>query len=383
MDQDKNREANKRLTSKVLLGIVGLDIVVISIVILFLYISSSECNSSCCGNGILSFLIVAMACLMGGIILGFLFSIPRLNKLSRGNTENPENRRDLAYSDNTNLEDISDWLTKIIVGISLVQFTTLLNMLHVAAINLSESLCPGIVTISSHYPAYFAFAYGCILFFSFSGFGIGYIWTRIVFTNMLFHSRAGIEQDYKIIAESAQAAIVKDKISKSEIAFSASDLDKSADENKISRDVRNSLLTFRTKVREKVKQKPIYVPDDLQKGRWGGKNERNGKLIKAIVTTSAELEGFYNISIYIEKSDGVPLTEPVAIMVHDSYEFQDNAIYLNPADDKGKVNLELLGFEAFTIGAYFGDGTELELDLNEQSGYPKNFYWEKNKKLQK
>jgi len=67
------------------------------------------------GRGVL----IACASFLVGVLLGFIFGIPRaLQSQSQG-----QNQADTGptYHVNTNLEQISDWLTKIIVGVSLVE----------------------------------------------------------------------------------------------------------------------------------------------------------------------------------------------------------------------------------------------------------------------
>jgi hypothetical protein len=59
-------------------------------------------------------LLVELAAALAGGLAGFLFGIPR--SIAR-NDPGPERRYDV----NTNLEQISDWLTKILVGVGLVQ----------------------------------------------------------------------------------------------------------------------------------------------------------------------------------------------------------------------------------------------------------------------
>ena len=65
-------------------------------------------------------IISSLSTLLIGVFFGFLFGIPKLNK-SYNPTDNYEKTN--KYNPNTNLEEISDWLTKIIVGISLTQLT--------------------------------------------------------------------------------------------------------------------------------------------------------------------------------------------------------------------------------------------------------------------
>src|ERR1700722_6098344 len=53
-------------------------------------------------------LVVALASLLTGYFPGFLFGIPKYNAAQQNND---------SLTPNTNLTDISDWLTKIIIGL--------------------------------------------------------------------------------------------------------------------------------------------------------------------------------------------------------------------------------------------------------------------------
>jgi hypothetical protein len=67
--------------------------------------------------------LVAAAAIAVGSLLGFLFGIPRSLQDQRGATPEPgaDADRPRSYMPNTNLEQISDWLTKILVGVGLIQ----------------------------------------------------------------------------------------------------------------------------------------------------------------------------------------------------------------------------------------------------------------------
>jgi hypothetical protein len=62
--------------------------------------------------------LVAGAATAVGALLGFLFGIPRTTQDQGQRTGGPA---ELPYSSNTNLEQISDWLTKILVGVGLIE----------------------------------------------------------------------------------------------------------------------------------------------------------------------------------------------------------------------------------------------------------------------
>src|SRR5579864_3778310 len=52
-----------------------------------------------------------------GALLGFLFGIPRTLQGEAANKETEsDNKNNISYKVNTNLEQISDWLTKVLVG---------------------------------------------------------------------------------------------------------------------------------------------------------------------------------------------------------------------------------------------------------------------------
>ncbi len=69
-------------------------------------------------------LFVAGASTLFGAVIGFLFGVPRKNLKAETNAGS-SNR---SYTPNTNLEQISDWLTKIIVGVGLTQIPEILAL---------------------------------------------------------------------------------------------------------------------------------------------------------------------------------------------------------------------------------------------------------------
>jgi hypothetical protein len=84
-------------------------------------------------------LVLSMASVAVGTLLGFLFGIPKILQ----HPSAPKSPEAVIPEDspastpifitNTSLEEISDWLTKIIIGLGLVQFQTILHWIYVAA----------------------------------------------------------------------------------------------------------------------------------------------------------------------------------------------------------------------------------------------------------
>lgn len=127
-------------------------------------------------------LLAGAAASLGGLI-GFLFGIPRTlaprTKEERDGTTAGHPRAgtidgpDLpSQAINTNLEDISDWLTKILVGVGLVEFQNIVGMLEKIGIRFEDWLGDSELAVQ-----------GVIINFSVWGFFTGYLLTRLFLTN--------------------------------------------------------------------------------------------------------------------------------------------------------------------------------------------------------
>jgi hypothetical protein len=117
-------------------------------------------------------LMIAIAALTVGVCLGFLFGIPRT---LQGNAAPPPPTPPGAGAAaaphlgvNTNLEQISDWLTKIIIGLGLIN----LEKFPAKVRSLITQIAP---TVGGQY----GFALAIVLGFSICGFMVGYLLTRL------------------------------------------------------------------------------------------------------------------------------------------------------------------------------------------------------------
>ena len=114
--------------------------------------------------------VAAMAVLVGGAalfsggLLGFLFGVPRSLQ-----ADNQASGAQLRYQGSTSLEQISDWLTKIIVGVTLTQIPAIGDALG----NLGSAVSTDLGGSSP------TFSIASCVYFAASGFLIGYLWSRI------------------------------------------------------------------------------------------------------------------------------------------------------------------------------------------------------------
>jgi hypothetical protein len=125
-----------------------------------------------CGRLAARGFILAVACLAAGFLAGFLFGIP---KVVQGDRAQPPNLAlgGAAYRQrvNTNLEEISDWLTKIIVGLGLYELKRIPAWVGVLARVFASSF-----QRPDQEQGFFGAA---IVFFLICGFLLGYLVTRL------------------------------------------------------------------------------------------------------------------------------------------------------------------------------------------------------------
>ena len=95
---------------------------------------------------------------------------------------NPDARNERVpdFQQNTNLEEISDWLTKILVGVGLTQLSGISQALNQAAVAIQDAL--------GSPPQNYVFALAILIYFPVCGFLVGYLWTRLNLANALTRS---------------------------------------------------------------------------------------------------------------------------------------------------------------------------------------------------
>ncbi|MET0752963.1 MAG: hypothetical protein ABWZ66_06300, partial [Pyrinomonadaceae bacterium] len=126
------------------------------------------------GNNSATPILWALASTIVGAILGFLFGVPKILQDSKPlDNSNEKNTPDYRQQVNTNLTEISDWLTKIIVGLGLINLKEIPTYFYGAARTLSVSMDSTIPEKN------LAFALAVIICFSILGFLFGYLSTRL------------------------------------------------------------------------------------------------------------------------------------------------------------------------------------------------------------
>lgn len=284
----------------------------------------------------------AFACTMTGAAVGFLFGIPREIQGDGGTaptTDAAANSRPTtasrtgAYEQrvNTNLEQVSDWLTKIIVGLGLVELKDVPKHLESVTAFLARGSAESDCIAFSECPA---FGGAVTVYFAVLGFFGGYLLTR------LFLAPA-----FGALEEAARAKQEAKRATGANLL-----LRQGVDPGNIQRE---------------------FIFEDAQKGRWGGLNEANGRSLSANVTPSSISPDWFRIELAVASTDSQsPLTGQVTFHLPPSFQPPNRQV---PVADQ-KASLEVFAYRPFTVGAEADQGRiRLELDLATLSNPPPGF----------
>lgn len=194
-------------------------------------------------------LMTAGGSAMAGSLLGFLFGIPRTLQDERKSEHVGKIGWD--YVPNTNLEQISDWLTKILVGVGLTQLTKIPELTWRLAKWVGQGL--GGTNAAD------VMSLGILVYFSLSGFIVGYLATRLNLLRLLRKlewSSAKDEAKYtklrhQIDVDSAAQTLVERQLSYYALEVSQAELDEILPQASL--DVKKNILAKMT----------IFVHDNL------------------------------------------------------------------------------------------------------------------------
>ncbi|HEY0744827.1 MAG TPA: pYEATS domain-containing protein [Chryseosolibacter sp.] len=303
-------------------------------------------QSHWCLSILIMFIMVAASAWAGGAVVGFVFGIPK-----------SKNSGDLEYADNSNLEEVSDWITKLILGLTLVELGNIPAHVHTtaSAINSTASKLCG------HSDFYVLFS-ASLIFYIVAGIGVGYLWTRINL-GVIFGTARRLQ-----LALGGGAVRTADRELLSAATITANEplleARQQANQNVPTNEFRNII--------EKIySQKKPSVKNDIQKGCWGGKKTAGNYFIEATYDSNQTRNVFLGLRIVVKSVDSSnPVSGQVAFFLDDTFR---NVIQYVRASGNQAV-LDIRAFHAFTIGARLEDDTELELDLRTLNGLPKHFY---------
>lgn len=345
VDIDQSERALKSL-------LYAMSLTIVALVIYALTSKSWVVFASTLGIGLL---VAASALVIGGL-LGFLFGIPRTlqqsvstaanNNSAAANAgaakTNGNNGERTEFQANTNLEQISDWLTKILVGVGLTQ---------VAAIGLKfERLSTSVSLALGDTSGNRSFALALIIFPLILGFLFSYLWTRLYLPGAF---------------RQAELATLKSRLDQVDI--------RSKDNQAAALGTGKGDPEEITKNLERTDGIVPGNPEDPWKGQFGGSNINNDRELKAEVQPVLGSLGVYSIRLTVGSlhPQTNPLTGSVQFFLHPTFNNDRPIATVGPY---GVAELNLKAWGAFTVGALADNGkTKLELDLSTLETAPAQF----------
>jgi hypothetical protein len=312
-----------------------------------IFSASSRQNTYYYLNALGTAVLVGGACLSAGALVGFLFGIPRMLQNGTVLPENVNKKR--IISQNDNLVQISDWLTKIIVGVGLTQLYSIPGFMLKIGDHLGPTFGGKGVTGRNE-------AIVTILYFIVLGFIGMYLWTRIYFTKMLDDLERQLDE--KALSDIEQLKQANNRLQERSV-------DAGGSKKEVLPEVTS--MSFNTM----AKSGNLAHPDDPQKGVWGGKAEVNERKMTARVEATL-LPDYYRVIITVSSTNAAnPLTGFVNFHLHHTFRNQHPVIAVQ--DGVATLTLSMV-FGAFTVGAEADGGkTQLELDLSTLADAPQEF----------
>jgi uncharacterized membrane-anchored protein YhcB (DUF1043 family) len=360
-------------------------------------------------------IMVAGAALMLGVMMGFLFGIPKARQEGAQNPSAPagpapgaagarEERDERRYQANTNLEQISDWLTKILVGVGLTQIGSLPQKIEDTAGYVARGM--------GGTAADEIFAGGVILYYTIAGFFFGYLWARLFLprafrqadlTNLedrvdetqqgMVDAQQKLEETQARLGEMLTAAEqthqkVEETSKRAEAAARAADAAADAISVQVTQptapapppqppedgDAGERAPFVATPVPAALdsyfgtRVEPGTAHDDPWKGAFGGAAEADGRALDArFVKVEGDLA---SVELSVRSADpGRPLGGVVQFFLHPTFPNWKPVVSVRT---DGVARLPLAGlWGGFTVGALAdGGATRLELDLAELPGAP-------------
>jgi len=298
-------------------------------------------------------LLSALMCFAAGSVLGLLFGIPRYTK-----PDGPGG----SIAPNNNLEQISDWLTKMIVGITLVQFGPIVQKTKVVALQITNAIypcagrCPD-NTCAAGCQENYAIGLAIIVFFSSAGFLMMYLWSRIYLLLDVARVDQKMNRDAMELKKLRDEGRVQETTPRPE---------------RLAEQLKEQVGHLQTLAPSAGEIKRGAVPGDPWKGVFSGfsKHSERARELKASITPMKGSD-YCKVKLTVRSTDAAkPLLGDVTFFLHDTF---PNPIQMVAVRD-GVASLEVAAWGAFTVGALADKGsTRLELDLSEDPTAPENW----------
>jgi hypothetical protein len=319
-------------------------------------------------------LLLGATALSAGAFFGFLFGIPR---------SLPDDPANSMYRPSTNLEQVSDWLTKILIGVGLVQLAAIRDGLDTIGTLVSKTVTPapdGVAFVSQL----------VVVVFLVMGFLSSFLWTRLYYgriQTLTDRSLVGDMERFKREVERNQEETkrkqeqIQQETKKSLTALAKRDLPASGqakpseiapeDHGLIAEGDASAQLP--KEIQDKIDEFMRLPDDDWDSDPTAdlfpdAPREDNGRRLDAEMVSNLG-EGLL-VKLKVVRTGGAPLKAMVIFLLHPT--FAQRIVRVLPHNGVAETNFYASG--AFTVVAIADEGkTILGYDLAKLPGAPRWF----------
>lgn len=286
---------------------------------------------------------ICYASCFAGILTGFLFGIP---KTSSKMSEVQSTKGGLTT--NTNMEQVSDWLTKLIVGAVLVDFPKLFIQIDIFGAGFGSGL-------------HHNFGIGMIVFSFIGGFLCSYFFVAVSYSHSL---------NEIILSQNSRYTTIENLKTESTANTNEEKLQTEAiEDTDMLRKIVNQDGEIKALARSIIPRSFEYDADPWV-NVFGGKNSSNGLVLSASV--KEDTDGMYEVEIQVTGDSTSVLEENSLVVFFLHPTLSRYRRYIRVKDGKAAVTVYSMG--AFTVGALVNGGaTKLELNLANLPDAPKKF----------
>lgn len=318
-------------------------------------------------------LVIGGAAYLSGTILGFMFGLPRCKNLEKVSSDN--------YSRNNNLIEINDWLTKIIVGLGLVNLSKVPDLIDQIG-EKGSLILGGMEGASSSGPILIQCV---VIYFFIIGFLTGYLWTNvnyiIILTSMDKEADC-IENNFPMrttrkineILQTECSYISSNDIFNKEKSESLAGILKRdewvADQQKLLNDAKIKMLNgINRDIDLEDSQK------DPNKNMWGGSRENEDMVVIPEVKTISPDINYYKVTLSINSKNPDKKYPYKYFLVTLHNTVSDPFKFIAVRD--GFAAIDFYSYKAYTVGISTvndeGQIVQLECDLSEVVSAPSEF----------
>lgn len=315
--------------------------------------------------------LVGTATASVGGLLGFLFGIPRTtrprNSDASGADDTKHGTAAMPYEPSNNLEQVADWLTKILVGVGLVELGSLGSALAKVGEQVAKSVTPtpiGTAIVTQV----------VIVAFATIGFLASFLWTRIYYGGIQARADSDIvnwvaskleDQETRIDrADKVAEKLASGKLLPGSTATPATSTVAVTAEQQVP--TTEPIAAIAADLPDELRQQVdrflhtgVDWDDDTVVRIFGTHPAAlNGRSLSAEITV--QYEKALVIRLVVERHEGAPLTGDVTFLLHPTFHARTRVVTV----ERDRAELEIYCTGWFTVGAIADRGqTLLEFDL--------------------